>query len=272
MTTSDPSKLWYPPFQRLSDALESLRADPTCISSKDLSKQLQPYASWLAVGIHGFQPPSPSSKSMLQQQTSLSVGTSKLPIEAPLCVLALQLSAALVCLLMLYLGYICILYICMLQYGHSYKPSFTQHLDEIQSYVLLRRWWSTLPNREEDPITTPPTVLSAANLQDLAVLLCRERTFLLNALESLLRLAHGVCLGCVFGSGMVWNGVGWNTGFVLCCFHVYCLTMAPLHTTIATTMHTSHQPHVRFHTRGHQGCRHHHPQRCPCCWSGHSLV
>lgn len=96
-STSDPTKLWWPPFQRLSDALESLRADHTCISSKDLSKQLQPYASWLAVGIDGFQPPSASSKNTLQQQSSLSVGTSKLPIEAPLRVLALQISAALVC-------------------------------------------------------------------------------------------------------------------------------------------------------------------------------
>lgn len=66
----------------------------------------------------------------------------------------------------------------------------TQHLDEIQSYVLLRRWWSTHPDRQ-DPSTAPPATLSAAQLQDLAVLLCRERTFLLNALESLLRLAHG---------------------------------------------------------------------------------
>lgn len=84
---------------------------------------------------------------------------------------------------------------------HS-TPHPLQTLDEIQSYVLLRRWWTVQPNRQQ-LTAAPPDALSPTQLQELAVLLCRERTLLLNALESLLRLAHGTwtCLPalCVVG-------------------------------------------------------------------------
>lgn len=175
-SASDPSKLWWPPFQRLSDALESLRADHASISAENLQKQLQPYSAWLAAGIDGFRPPNAGSKQALETQSSLAVGSSKLPIEAPLASLALQLSAALVC---------------RYQSPHTTAAHSPQNLDELQSYVLLRRWWTAQPNRKA-LTAAPPDALSPAQLEALAVMLCRERTLLLNALESLLRLAHGV--------------------------------------------------------------------------------
>lgn len=188
---SDPSKLWWPPFQRLSDALESLRADNTSISAEDLTKQLQPYSTWLATGIDGFRPPSATSKQALETQSSLAVGSSKLPIEGPLRALALQLSTALVCD-----------YLDLIDHLLPKSLPSTQTLDEIQSYVLLRRWYTALPNRQQ-LAAAPPDALSPAQLQELSVLLCRERTLLLNALESLLRLAHGTFLYVLVLSSVV---------------------------------------------------------------------
>lgn len=60
-------------------------------------------------GVAGFRPPSEASRKALESETSLSIGSKKLPVEAGLRAAAADVSRTLC-------------------------------LDEVQAYILLRRW------------------------------------------------------------------------------------------------------------------------------------
>lgn len=67
------------------------------------------YEPWLVKGVSGFRPPSEASRKALESEASLSIGSKKLPVEAGLRAAAADVSRTLC-------------------------------LDEVQAYILLRRW------------------------------------------------------------------------------------------------------------------------------------
>lgn len=77
----------------------------------------------------------------------------------------------------------------------------SQGLDEVQSYILLRRWAAGAAGAAGGSL--PPTGLSGTQLAELGEAYCRERLCLLKATEGLLWLGEGalhflcVFLGCV---------------------------------------------------------------------------
>lgn len=83
---------------------------PALASSLALAHRPAEYEPWLARGAAGgFRPPSDASRKALEGEASLSIGSKKLPVEAGLRAAALDISR-------------------------------TLQLDEVQSYILLRRW------------------------------------------------------------------------------------------------------------------------------------
>ncbi|KAL4443613.1 hypothetical protein ABPG75_011350 [Micractinium tetrahymenae] len=105
----DAAALWWPPFQKLFNQLETLKLEPTAVSAEALKATLAEYEPWLVRGVAGFRPPSEASRKALETEASLSIGSKKLPVEAGLRAAAADVSRALC-------------------------------LDEVQAYVLLRRW------------------------------------------------------------------------------------------------------------------------------------
>lgn len=115
------------------------------------------YEAWLSRGTAGFQPPSEASRRALESESSLSIGAKKLPVEAGLRPAALDLSRALA-------------------------------LDEVQAYILLRRWVA-----KAGPAALLPAAgagggasLSPDQRLEVAELYLNERLCLLESIERLL--------------------------------------------------------------------------------------
>lgn len=137
-----------------------------------LQAALKEYEPWLARGLQGFRPPSAASAALLEGDRPLEVGGArKLPIEAALRQPALELSAAL-------------------------------GLDEVQAYLLLRRW---LASQAPPAAAAGGAGTAAGPLAELkaggslrpehraalAVLFWQERLSLLQSVEGLLWLGEG---------------------------------------------------------------------------------
>lgn len=163
-----PAELFFPPFSRIHAQLERLRLEPEAASQAELQAALQEYEPWLAQGLRGFRPPSAASRRALEGDAPLAVaGGKKLPVEAALRQPAFELSAAL-------------------------------RLDEVQAYLLLRRWLAA-----QAPATGAPAGASALaalraggglrpeHRAAVAALFWQERLSLLQAVEGLLWLGEG---------------------------------------------------------------------------------
>ena len=115
------------------------------------------YEPWLSKGVAGFRPPSEASRKALEGEASLSIGAKKLPVEAGLRAAALDVSRTLA-------------------------------LDEVQSYILLRRWVAKAGAGalEGGPGAPPGGGLAPAQRLAVAQLYWSERLHLLKATEDLL--------------------------------------------------------------------------------------
>lgn len=115
------------------------------------------YKTWLSRGTDGFKPPNEASRKALEGEESLSVGDQTMPVEAGLRPAALDLSRLLV-------------------------------LDEVQAYVLLRRWVAKVGPGAMLPGAGPgaATSLSPEQKLEVAQLYLKERLHLLQSIEGLL--------------------------------------------------------------------------------------
>lgn len=118
------------------------------------------YEPWLAKGVAGFRPPSEASRKALETETSLAIGAKKLPVEAGLRAAALDISRTLA-------------------------------LDEVQAYILLRRWVAkagpgALEGGAAGAGAPPGGGLSPSQRLAVAQLYWGERLHLLKAIEDLL--------------------------------------------------------------------------------------
>ena len=129
------------------------------------------YEPWLARGVAGFQPPSDASRQALEGEASLAIGAKKLPLEAGLRAAAADLSRSL-------------------------------QLDEVQAYVLLRRWVAKAGGggggggaSAAQAVITPGAPLSPAQRLEVAQLYFSERLCLLKSIEDLLWEGERECAG-----------------------------------------------------------------------------
>lgn len=146
-------------------------------------------------GAAGFRPPSDASRKALEGEASLAIGSKKLPVEAGLRAAALDVSR-------------------------------TLNLDEVQAYILLRRWVAKVGSSAAPGGTastgggaagggaagargaagaapiSPGATLAPAQRLAVAQMYWAERLHLLKAIEDLLwegereRLGRLGCLGC----------------------------------------------------------------------------
>ena len=118
------------------------------------------YEPWLAKGTAGFQPPSEASRRALEGEPSLAIGAKKLPVEGGLRGAAADISAAL-------------------------------QLDEVQAYILLRRWVAKAGPQAVLPAGAAAAGGGGASLSpdqrvEVVQLYYAERLYLLKSIESLL--------------------------------------------------------------------------------------
>ncbi|PRW56624.1 Nucleoporin NUP188 like isoform B [Chlorella sorokiniana] len=179
----DAAALWWPPFQKLYTQLAMSNLEPGAVSAEGLKAALQEYEPWLVKGVAGFRPPSDASRKALETETSLSIGSKRLPVEAGLRAAALDVSR-------------------------------TLNLDEVQAYILLRRWvakigTSAAPGGRGSGANgsaaagaagaagaaaiSPGATLAPAQRLAVAQLYWAERLHLLKAIEEL--LWKGECVG-----------------------------------------------------------------------------
>lgn len=197
----DAAALWWPPFARLYTQLETLKLEPSAVSADALKAALAggrpagmagshtggsapgwvlvpgcmqawppanadlppppahaEYEPWLAKGPGGFRPPSEASRRALEGEAALSIGAKKLPVEAGLRAAALDVSR-------------------------------TLGLDEVQAYVLLRRWVAKAGPQALRPGGgggAAPASLTPAQRLDVAQMYWGERLQLLKCIEDLL--------------------------------------------------------------------------------------
>ncbi|PSC72509.1 exostosin-like glycosyltransferase isoform B [Micractinium conductrix] len=158
----DAAALWWPPFSKLYNQLETLKLEPGAVAAETLKATLKEYEPWLARGVAGFQPPSDASRQALEGEASLAIGAKKLPLEAGLRAAAADLSRSL-------------------------------QLDEVQAYVLLRRWVAKAGGggggggaSAAQAVITPGAPLSPAQRLEVAQLYFSERLCLLKSIEDLL--------------------------------------------------------------------------------------
>ncbi|KAI3428139.1 hypothetical protein D9Q98_006522 [Chlorella vulgaris] len=177
----DAQALWWPPFQKLYNQLETLKLEPSAVPADVLRSTLAEYEPWLTRGVAGFLPPSEASRRALDTQPSLSIGSKKLPVEAGLRAAALDVSAMLA-------------------------------LDEVQAYILLRRWVAKAGTQALLPAaggTAGGGAAAGASLSpdqrlEVAQLYSGERLYLLKSVEGLLwegeRVEGGPLLDVIEGT------------------------------------------------------------------------
>lgn len=95
---ASPEGLWWPPFQALHDAVGILVEDAESVSLEDLESTAAEYEGWIARGVQGFRRPQPSSRQVVQHQTSIPCpgGNSSLAVQPSLRPAALEISHILV--------------------------------------------------------------------------------------------------------------------------------------------------------------------------------
>ncbi len=125
------------------------------------------YETWLVKGVGGFRPPNEASRRALESETSLSIGSKKLPVEAGLRAAASDVSRTLC-------------------------------LDEVQAYILLRRWVAKAGTAGASGgpggafaggggiVVQPGAGLTPAQRLEVAQLYHAERLKLLKSIENLL--------------------------------------------------------------------------------------
>ena len=190
------AELWWPPLLRLHERLQELKADRDAQGLQDL---LRDYEPCLAQGLRHFRGPSAASRKAIEGEASLSIGAKKLPVEAPLRQEAFALSSLLV------------------RQGRplplhppaATRPGFAagsqahkppvvpspQSLDEVQAYVLLRRW---LAQQKGIALGKETLVLAPEHRRDVAAFYAHERSNLLKSTEELLWLGERE-------TGILWN-------------------------------------------------------------------
>ena len=199
--------LYWPPFKRVFETLERLKLEPGSLSPESLRATLKEYELWLAAGLQGFKPPNAASRTALESESALPVpGGKKLPVEAGLRAPALELSVLL-------------------------------QLDEVQAYVLLRRW--LVATAQVQGAGAAAALLRGGSVdgagvagggrlppevkQRLAELYWQERLSLLQAVEGLLWLGEGecgagpfVCGVCAATAGCRGTGASCGLGRIHC--------------------------------------------------------
>ncbi|KAK9819662.1 hypothetical protein WJX72_000881 [[Myrmecia] bisecta] len=105
----DAQQLWWPPVKYLYSELDKLRVDPASVSVDSLQTRLKELEPWLLEGLARFKQPNAASHKAVETEMSLKLGGRSIPVEAGLRQQAFDVSE--------YLA-----------------------LDEVQAYILLRRW------------------------------------------------------------------------------------------------------------------------------------
>ncbi|CAK0783823.1 hypothetical protein CVIRNUC_007023 [Coccomyxa viridis] len=160
----EAKQLWWPPLPRLYALLIGVSIKDSNEDARALEDRLKEYDSILLHGYCFFKPPSASSKKAVETESSLAIDKKKIPVAPELRGLALELS-----------GYL--------------------RLDEVQSYVLLRRWQSD--HKEE----AAAAQLSAAHLESIMEFYSLERSYAAESLKLLVQLSQGNTESEVAGVG-----------------------------------------------------------------------
>jgi hypothetical protein len=169
----DAQALWWPPFAKLYNQLKLLEQALDAVPAADLQATLAEYEPWLIKGAAGgFRPPSEASRRALETEPSLSIGGKKLPVEAGLR-------------------------------GAAADISRTLALDEVQAYILLRRWVAKgSPQALAATAAAAGAAAAGAGGSSLTLdqrlevvkLYWQERLHLLKAIEGLLWTGERACL------------------------------------------------------------------------------
>ena len=76
--------LYFPSFKALHDRLDTIKLENGSENVSPLESILPEYTPWLIKGLRGFKPPSDTSKSVIETETSLVAAGKELPIETAL--------------------------------------------------------------------------------------------------------------------------------------------------------------------------------------------
>ncbi|BDA41474.1 probable Nucleoporin NUP188 homolog at N-terminal half [Coccomyxa sp. Obi] len=146
----DAAQLWWPPLERLYNYLTN---SPQSLP-QSFKNQVKDYDQVIKHNLGFFKRPNESSRKAIDQGAVLSVGSRKIPNAAHLRSPALQLSNIL-------------------------------DLDEVQAYILLRRWQAD----HKDVVVEDH--LTVEHLQSLGQAYFLERSYAIESLKLVLQLAEG---------------------------------------------------------------------------------
>lgn len=140
--------------------MEKLSVEPSAVPVDAVETTLADFSSWLRCGVAGFREPNPASANCIKTENSISIKDKKLAIDHDLSSKTEELSGLL-------------------------------ELDEVQAYILLRRWLAELDSDAAAHFIRQSKILQE-QAEELAAAYFGERLRLLKGLEKLLWLGEGV--------------------------------------------------------------------------------
>ena len=184
----DAQKLWWPPARNLYNSLEKLQADSTSVSVSPLQALLDEAYPALHQGLLFFKREEAAARQTVERQPSLALGSKKLPLDQALRGPAITAAKYLVCsqisrnsqfskkpprsFPLASPAYSC--------WSSASALYLLQGLNEVQSYILLRR---CVQEQGEEPKNVQ---LGPDWLQQAVAYYATERSRLLRCIEAVL--------------------------------------------------------------------------------------
>jgi hypothetical protein len=94
----DAKALFWPStgFRSFFDRIEAIKLDPGAVEVSALKSIVNEFQPWLLQGLEGFKTPNDASRKAIETESTLSVGSQKMPVEAGLRSPTLTVATALV--------------------------------------------------------------------------------------------------------------------------------------------------------------------------------